>query len=141
LRSCTRPTQAPQSSRRACARRGSHAAASDASPPRVLSVYRSTIESFDVSDFDVIISSHHTVAKGVLTRADQAHVCYCHTPMRALWERPVQELATVPAPIRPAVAALFSHMRVWDAVSAARVQQFVANSTTTQRRIARARHR
>ncbi len=98
--------------------------------------YRSAIESFDVSDFDVIISSHHTVAKGVLTRADQVHVCYCHTPMRALWERPVQELATVPAPIRPAVAALFSHMRVWDAVSAARVQQFVANSTTTQRRIA-----
>jgi len=99
-------------------------------------LYRSAIESFDVSDFDVIISSHHTVAKGVLTRADQVHICYCHTPMRALWERPVQELATVPAPIRPAVAALFSHSRVWDTVSAARVQQFVANSTTTQRRIA-----
>jgi len=98
--------------------------------------YRSAIESFDVSDFDVIISSHHTVAKGVLTRADQVHVCYCHTPMRALWERPVQELATLPTPLRPAVAALFSHMRVWDAVSAARVQQFLANSTTTQRRIA-----
>ncbi len=98
--------------------------------------YRSAIESFDVADFDVIISSHHTVAKGVLTRSDQVHVCYCHTPMRALWERPVQELATLPAPLRPAIAALFSHMRVWDAVSAARVQQFVANSTTTQRRIA-----
>lgn len=99
-------------------------------------LYRSAIESFDVSAFDVVISSHHTVAKSVLTRADQVHVCYCHTPMRALWERPVQELATLPAPLRPPVAALFSHLRVWDAVSAARVQHFVANSTTTQRRIA-----
>jgi len=99
-------------------------------------LFRSAIEAFDVSAFDVVISSHHTVAKSVLTRADQIHICYCHTPMRALWERPVQELATLPAPVRPAVGALFSHLRVWDAVSAARVQYFVANSTTTQRRIA-----
>ncbi len=56
--------------------------------------------------------------------------------MRALWERSVQELATLPAPIRPLVAALFSHLRVWDVVSANRVQYFIANSTTTQRRIA-----
>ena len=53
-------------------------------------LYRSAVESFDVSAFDIIISSHHTVAKSVLTRADQLHVCHCHTPMRALWERPVQ---------------------------------------------------
>ena len=99
-------------------------------------LYRSAIEAIDVSAFDVVISSHHTVAKSVLTRADQIHICYCHTPMRALWERPVQELATVPAPIRGGVAALFSHMRVWDVVSANRVQHFVANSATTQRRIA-----
>ncbi len=101
-----------------------------------LPFYRNAIESFDVSGFDVVISSHHTVAKGVVTRADQVHICYCHTPMRALWERPAAELATVPALLRPFAASLFSHLRVWDAVSAARVQQFVANSTTTQRRIA-----
>ncbi len=99
-------------------------------------LYRSAIESFDVSAYDVVISSHHTVAKSVLTRADQVHVCCCHTPMRALWERSVAELATLPAPARPLVASLFSHLRVWDAVSANRVQCFVANSTTTQRRIA-----
>jgi glycosyltransferase involved in cell wall biosynthesis len=99
-------------------------------------LYRSAIEAFDVSAFDIIISSHHTVAKSVLTRADQIHICYCHTPMRALWERSIQELATVPAPVRPLVAALFSHLRVWDVVSASRVQHFIANSETTQRRIA-----
>jgi glycosyltransferase involved in cell wall biosynthesis len=101
-----------------------------------LPLFRNAIESFDVSAFDVILSSHHTVAKGVLTRADQVHVCYCHTPMRALWERSAQELATLPPPVRPLAGAFFSHLREWDAITASRVQRFVANSTTTQRRIA-----
>ena len=101
-----------------------------------LPLYRSAVENFDVSRYDIIISSHHTVAKSVLTRSDQLHICYCHTPMRALWERTVEELATLPGPLRPLVAGLFSHLRVWDVVSANRVQYFIANSTTTQRRIA-----
>jgi glycosyltransferase involved in cell wall biosynthesis len=98
--------------------------------------YRSAIESLDLSGYDVVLSSHHTVAKAVLTRSDQLHICFCHTPMRALWERPVPELATLPAPLRPVVAGLFSHLRVWDVVTASRVQHFIANGTTTQRRIA-----
>jgi len=102
----------------------------------LLPFYRHAIESVDVSDYDVILSSHHTVAKGVHTRADQLHISYCHTPMRALWERPGAELATLTPVLRPPVAALFSHLRVWDAVTAAHVHRFVANSTTTQRRIA-----
>jgi glycosyltransferase involved in cell wall biosynthesis len=101
-----------------------------------LPFFRGAVESIDVTDFDVVVSSHHTVAKGVLTRADQLHICYCHTPMRALWERPFAEIATVPKPVRPFVAMLFSHLREWDAVTASRVQHYVANSTTTQRRIA-----
>jgi len=101
-----------------------------------LPFYRSAIESFDLSEFDVIVSSHHTVGKGVLTRADQVHICYCHTPMRALWERSAAELATLPAPVRPVAAALFSHLRAWDVVSSSRVQSYVANSRATQRRIA-----
>jgi glycosyltransferase involved in cell wall biosynthesis len=101
-----------------------------------LPFYRQAIESFDLSEFDVIVSSHHTVGKGVLTRSDQVHVSYCHTPMRALWERPAAELATLPAPARPIAAALFSHLRVWDAVTASRVQHYVANSRATQQRIA-----
>jgi glycosyltransferase involved in cell wall biosynthesis len=101
-----------------------------------LPFYRQAIESLDLTSYNIILSSHHTVAKSVLTRADQLHIAYCHTPMRALWERPVQELATLPAPLRPLGASLFSHMRVWDAVSASGVQHFLANSTTTQRRIA-----
>jgi glycosyltransferase involved in cell wall biosynthesis len=56
--------------------------------------------------------------------------------MRALWERSVEELATLPAIARPGAAAMFSQMRVWDAVTASRVTSFLANSTTTQMRIA-----
>jgi glycosyltransferase involved in cell wall biosynthesis len=101
-----------------------------------LPFYRHAIESLDVSAYDIVISSHHTVAKGVLTRADQLHISYCHTPMRALWERPFLELQTLPKALRPFGATLFSHLREWDVTTASRVQHYVANSKTTQRRIA-----
>jgi glycosyltransferase involved in cell wall biosynthesis len=101
-----------------------------------LPLYRSAIESLDVSAFDIIISSHHTVGKAVLTRADQLHICYCHTPMRAMWERPIEELATLKQPARAIAARVLSHMRVWDVITANRAQKFIANSAATQRRIA-----
>ncbi len=95
------------------------------------------IESFDLSAYDVIISSHHTAAKGLLRNAAQRHICYCHTPMRAIWERPHQELETVPRALRPLAAMTMSRMRTWDAAAAVRVDQFVANSAITQERIAK----
>lgn len=101
----------------------------------LLPLYPAAIESFDLSDFDIIVSSHHTVAKGLIRSARSIHVCYCHTPMRALWERPHEELATLPALFRPAAANLFGRLRVWDIASLPRVDTFVANSRTTQQRI------
>jgi glycosyltransferase involved in cell wall biosynthesis len=100
-----------------------------------LPFFRHAVESFDLAEFDVVLSSHHTVAKGALTRADQVHVCYCHTPMRALWERSAAELATLTPAARAPAALYLSHLREWDAVTASRVQHFVANSRATQRRI------
>ncbi len=99
--------------------------------------YRSAIESFDLAGYDVIVSSHHTVAKNLLRRADQIHISYCHTPMRALWERPFEEMALQPAVIRVATAQMLSSLRVWDYAGAARVDVFLANSETTRTRIAR----
>ncbi|MGH7706368.1 MAG: glycosyltransferase [Vulcanimicrobiaceae bacterium] len=101
----------------------------------LLPFYPAAIERFDLRGFDAIVSSHHTVAKGVLRGADQVHVCYCHTPMRALWERPHDELAAIAAPLRPFAERLLSRLRAWDLATAARVDRFVANSATTQRRI------
>ena len=101
----------------------------------LLPLFPAAIESFDLRGFDVVISSHHTVAKGVLTGAETVHVCYCHTPMRALWERTREELETLPALARPLAAALFARLRVWDVATVPRVDTFLANSRTTRRRI------
>jgi len=102
-----------------------------------LPFYPSAVESFDLRAFDVIISSHHSLAKGVLRSANQVHICYCHSPMRALWERTHEEIGSLPKIGRPAARALFSHLRSWDYATAARVDQYIANSRITQLRIAK----
>lgn len=99
--------------------------------------YAAAVERFDLSGYDVVISSHHTAAKGVLTSAGQRHICYCHTPMRALWERPHEELQTLPAVLRPLAAAQMQKMRMWDRANAAGVDLFLANSEVTRDRIRR----
>jgi glycosyltransferase involved in cell wall biosynthesis len=101
----------------------------------LLPLYPNAIESFDLSAFDVILSSNHTLAKGILRSSEQLHVCYCHTPLRAIWESPHSELARVPPMLRPLARNLFLDLRLWDFAAAARVDQFVANSHMTQRRI------
>lgn len=102
-----------------------------------LPLYPAAIESFDLSQYDVIISSHHTAAKGLLRNAEQRHICYCHTPMRALWERSHEELQSLPPLLRPAAAMMMGRLRTWDIISAARVDQFLANSEVTRTRIAK----
>jgi glycosyltransferase involved in cell wall biosynthesis len=103
----------------------------------LLPLYPGAVESFDLADYDVILSSHHTAAKGIVRNARQHHICYCHTPMRALWERPFDEVRSLPAPARPLAAAMLRKLRVWDYVTAARVDEFIANSETTRARIAK----
>ncbi|HYZ17528.1 MAG TPA: glycosyltransferase [Candidatus Acidoferrum sp.] len=103
----------------------------------LLPLYPGAVEGFDLGDYDVILSSHHTAAKGIVRHARQHHICYCHTPMRALWERPFDEIRSLPAPARPFAAGLMRQLRVWDYVTAARVDEFIANSETTRARIAK----
>jgi glycosyltransferase involved in cell wall biosynthesis len=102
-----------------------------------LPLFPAAIESFDLSEFDIIISSHHSVAKGLLRHAGQRHICYCHTPMRALWERPHEELRSLPAVVRPLAAAMMRKLREWDFASASRVDIFLANSEVTRTRISK----
>jgi glycosyltransferase involved in cell wall biosynthesis len=102
-----------------------------------LPLFPAAIESFDLSQFDIIISSHHSVAKGLLRHAGQRHICYCHTPMRALWERPHEELRSLPGIVRPAAAAMMRRLREWDFASATRVDIFLANSEVTRTRISK----
>jgi glycosyltransferase involved in cell wall biosynthesis len=103
----------------------------------LLPLYPSAVESMDLRGFDLIVSSHHSAAKGILRTSEQRHICYCHTPMRALWERTFEELNDLPAVIRPFAARSLSRLREWDYATAARVDMFLANSETTRERIFR----
>ena len=95
------------------------------------------VASFRLAGFDLIVSSSHCVAKGVIPPPGAVHVCYCHTPMRYLWDRRDDYVRSVPAPLRPLLRAELEHLRTWDVVSAARVDHFVANSRLVARRIER----
>ncbi len=102
------------------------------------------IEQLDLSDFDLIISSSHAVAKGVLTHAEQLHICYCHSPIRYAWDLYHQYIDE--SGLRKGVKGFFAkvalhYMRVWDTVSANRVDFFIANSNFVARRINRAYRR
>ncbi|WP_013324289.1 glycosyltransferase [Gloeothece verrucosa] len=96
------------------------------------------IEQLDVRDYDVILSSSHAVAKGVLTTPEQLHICYCHTPMRYAWDLTFDYLQASPAGRGVAgilTRYLLHRLRQWDVISANRVDYFIANSNHTARRI------
>ncbi|WP_027351863.1 glycosyltransferase family 4 protein [Halotalea alkalilenta] len=96
------------------------------------------VEQFDLAAYDVIISSSHAVAKGVLTGPDQLHVCYCHTPIRYAWDFQHQYLAEsgMGKGIKGIVARYLLHrLRLWDVRTANGVDFFVANSRYIARRI------
>jgi glycosyltransferase involved in cell wall biosynthesis len=97
----------------------------------------SALESFDLRGYDLVISSESGPAKGVLTPSDARHVCYCHTPMRYLWELYPAYLNdwTTSAWKRAFMRPVARNLRLWDFASAARVDDFVANSENVRRRI------
>lgn len=105
---------------------------------RYLPLFPYAIEQLDLSEADIILSSSHCVAKGVLTRGDQLHICYCHTPVRYAWDltyRYMQE-NHLQKGVKSTLARLVLHyLRLWDTATADRVDYFIANSHYTARRI------
>jgi glycosyltransferase involved in cell wall biosynthesis len=96
------------------------------------------IEQLDVSKYDIILSSSYLVAKGVPTRGDQLHICYCHTPIRCAWELQKQYLheSGFSRGLPSAIArAIFHYIRSWDVRSANNVDVFVTNSRFVSRRV------
>lgn len=92
-------------------------------------------EQFDLSSFDVVISSSHACAKGVLTRADAIHICYCHTPIRYAWDMYHGYIRDSGRIQRFLARPLMHYLRLWDALAAQRVDHFVANSRAVASRI------
>src|SRR5215469_12673127 len=97
----------------------------------------SALESFDLRGYDLVISSESGPAKGVLVPSAARHICYCHTPMRYLWELyPAYLNEWTNSNVKRLLLRLLTrHLRTWDYASAARVDHFVANSENVRRRI------
>lgn len=96
------------------------------------------VEQFDLSAYDIVISSTHAVAKGVITGPDQLHVAYCHSPIRYAWDLQHRYLAEarLTRGIKSMVTRLILHyVRLWDVRTANGVDAFVANSRYIARRI------
>ena len=101
------------------------------------------LEHFDLRNYDVVISSESGPAKGVLTSSRARHICYCHSPMRYLWDLYPAYLHewTRSKVKRSLMAPLANYLRLWDYASSARVDDFIANSRNVQRRIWKAYRR
>lgn len=96
------------------------------------------VEQHDLSGYDIVISSSHAVAKGVLTGPDQLHVCYIHSPIRYAWDMQHQYLreSNMTHGLKGTVARLLLHyMRLWDARTPFGVDRFIANSAFIARRV------
>jgi len=113
--------------------------------PRARTCYRHylplmplAVEQFDVSDYDLVISSSHAVAKGVITGPDQIHISYVHTPIRYAWDLQHQYLRESRLETgwkSWAARACLHYLRLWDTRTAHGVDGFIANSAYVARRI------
>ncbi|MCH7827874.1 MAG: glycosyltransferase, partial [Bacteroidetes bacterium] len=105
---------------------------------KYLPLFPYAVEQFDLSNYDLILSSSHAVAKGVLTNSNQLHICYCHTPMRYAWDLTHQYLRE--SNLERGLFGLFAkiilhYIRIWDASNVNRVDYFIANSNYIKKRI------
>ncbi|MBV8526021.1 MAG: glycosyltransferase, partial [Acetobacteraceae bacterium] len=105
---------------------------------KYLALMPMAVEQFSLSNYDLIISSNHAVAKGVITGPDQLHVSYVHSPMRYAWDLQSQYLEEggMGRGLRGLYARWLLHrLRLWDVRTANSVDVFVANSRYIARRI------
>ena len=96
------------------------------------------VEAFDLSGYDLVISSSHAVAKGAVTRGDQLHVCLCYSPARYAWDLQQQYLEIAGydrGPLAWAARRVLTRFQRWDLRSAARVDRFIAISRYIAARI------
>jgi glycosyltransferase involved in cell wall biosynthesis len=95
------------------------------------------VEFFDLREFDLVISDSSSFAKGVITRPDCLHICYCHTPTRYLWSDTHQYINELKYNkwFKKIISLILNRIRIWDRLAADRVDLFIANSQTVQKRI------
>ena len=95
------------------------------------------VEFFDLRGYDLVISDTSSFAKGVITSPETLHICYCHTPTRYLWSDTHQYINELSYNkwLKKIISAVLNRLRLWDRLAADRVDVFLANSVTVQKRI------
>lgn len=95
------------------------------------------VEFFDLRSYDLVISDTSSFAKGVITQPHTLHLCYCHTPTRYLWSDTHQYINELKYNkwLKKIISLVLNRIRIWDRLAADRVDFFVANSKTVQKRI------
>jgi glycosyltransferase involved in cell wall biosynthesis len=101
----------------------------------LLPLYPSAIESFDLSGYDLVVSSSSAWAHAVRCDPETVHLCYCHNPFRYAWNELDRTLSGRDPVTRTALRELFRRWRAWDRRAAGRVDRYLTNSRTTQARI------
>ena len=92
-------------------------------------------EAFDLTEYDLVLSSSSSCSKGVITRPDAVHICYCHTPIRYVWDFYYTYRANANWLAKLVMPGQMHKMRIWDKCAADRVDYFIANSHYIAQRI------
>ena len=103
--------------------------------PRLLPFMNAAFESFDLSGYDLVLSSNHACAKNVITAPGTLHVCYCHTPMRYAWDPGFFAGEQLGLAERAALPLLVGRLRRQDAIASTRPDAYIANSRHVAARI------
>lgn len=102
---------------------------------KMLPLMPHALESLDLTAYDLVISSEAGPAKGVITRPDALHICYCHSPMRYVWDLYPQYMAESGLLARAVLFMAAPGLRQWDVTTSHRVDHFIANSGYVAKRI------
>jgi glycosyltransferase involved in cell wall biosynthesis len=104
---------------------------------KLLPLFPAAIEQFDLSGYDLVISTSHCVAKGAIAPAGAFHLCYCHTPVRYAWDQESVYFPKRTGPVAWLRGRLLARIRRWDVATASRVHRYIANSHFVAERIRR----
>lgn len=98
-------------------------------------VFYKAIEKIDLKGYDIIISSSHSIAKNIITSNNQIHFCYCHTPIRYVWNMKKTYLEQLPLIIRKRAIKQIGKIKEWDFNHSKKISHFIANSHFVANRI------
>src|ERR1700761_827305 len=101
----------------------------------LLPIYPMLFEAIDLRGYDLVLSSDSCVIKGVLLDDETTHVCFCHSPMRCLYDQYREYLEALPWLARPLFKLVTRHLRMWDYIAAQRVTGFATNSQYISQRV------